>query len=77
MIKYIKMKINEWKVRAIIYGAVVALIDNQKDILKLLQNMYESFKNVPAEDLRAEIIAKLAEMINEENTEKNDSMKGR
>lgn len=71
MIKnYIKMKRNELKIKAMLYGAIAALIENQKETLKLLQKMFIALKDVPAEDLQKEFISKLAEIIHEENTDK-------
>ncbi len=67
MINYLKMKKNEWKVKAMFYGTIAALLDNQKEILKLLQKMYTALKDVPAEELRTELVSKLAEIIHEEN----------
>lgn len=72
MFTYLKMKKNEWKVKAMVYGTIVALIDNQKDVLMLLQKMYTALKDVPAEELQKEFVSKLAEIIHEENTDKND-----
>lgn len=71
MIKnYIKMKRNELKIKAMLYGAIAALMENQKETLKLLQKMFIALKDVPAEDLQEEFISKLAEIIHEENTDK-------
>lgn len=68
MIKnYIIMKKNEWKIRAMVYGTIASLMDNQKEILGLLQKMYISLKDVPTEDLQKEFISKLAEIIHNEN----------
>lgn len=72
MFKYLKMKRSEWKVKAILYGAIDALINNQKELLVLLQKMYTALKDVPAEELQREFVNKLAEIIHEENTDKND-----
>lgn len=72
MFTYLKMKKNEWKVKAMVYGTIVALIDNQKDVLMLLQKMYTALKDVPAEELQKEFVSKLAEIIHEENKDKND-----
>lgn len=72
MITYFKMKKNEWKVKAMFYGTIAALLDNQKDILNLLQNIYTALKDVPAEDLQNEFISNLAEIIHEENKDKSE-----
>lgn len=72
MIKnYIAMKKNEWKVKAMIYGAIAAVIDNQKDIFELLKKMYASLKDVSMDEIQKEFINKLAEIIHEENKDEN------
>lgn len=67
MITYLKMKRNEWKIKAMFYGTIASIIDNQKKILMLLQKMYLSLKDVPAEKLQEEFISKLAEIIHDDN----------
>ena len=67
MIKFIKMKKNELKVKSMLYGTIVSLIDDRKDILELIQKLYTALKSVPAEELRSELINRLAEMIHEGN----------
>ena len=72
MITYIKYKFNEWKVKAIFYGTIVQLMDNQdeiKDMINLVKKLYEELKDVPAEDLQKEFISKLAEIIHNDNKE--------
>lgn len=71
MICFIKMKKAEWRIKAMLYGAIAALIDNQKDVLDLLQKMYLALRDIPAGDLQKELISRLAEIIHEENKEKN------
>ena len=74
MITYIKYKFNEWKVKAIFYGVIVQLMDNQdeiKDMINLVKKLYEELKDIPAEDLQKEFIGKLAEIIHNEQSEYN------
>lgn len=66
MFTYLKMKKNEWKVKAFLYGTVAALLDNQKDVLELLRKMYIALKDVPADELQKEFITKLTEVIHDE-----------
>ncbi|MDE5830623.1 MAG: hypothetical protein K2H53_02875 [Clostridia bacterium] len=72
MINFIRMKRNEWKVKAMFYGTIATLIDNQKEVLEFIQKMYIALKDVPAEELQKEFIAKLADIIHEENKDKNE-----
>ena len=72
MFTYLKMKKNEWKVKATFYGIITNLIDNQKEILELLQKMYIALKDVPTEELQKELVSKLIEIVHEENKENSN-----
>ena len=72
MINFIRMKRAEWKIKTLFYGTIAALIENQKEIVKLLQEMYIALKDVPTEDLQEEFISKLAEIIHNEKKKKNE-----
>lgn len=72
MIDYFRMKKAEWKIKATFFGAIASIIDNQKEVLSLLQKMYIALKDIPVEDLQKEIVAKLAEIIHNENKDKTE-----
>ena len=72
--KYITYKFNEWKVKAMLYGTIAQIMDNQneiKDMINLVKRLYEELKDVPTEDLQKEFIGKLAEIIHNENPKKD------
>ena len=72
--KYITYKKNEWKVKAMLYGTIAQIMDNQdeiKDMLDLVKRLYEELKDVPTEDLQKEFVSKLAEIIHNENPKKD------
>lgn len=74
MITYLRMKRNEWKVKAMFYGTIAQIMDNQGEIqemLNLARKLYEELKDVPAEDLQKEFVGKLAEIIHNENPKKD------
>ena len=74
MFKYIKYKKNELKVKAMLYGTIAQIMDNQdeiKDMLDLVKRLYDELKDVPAEDLQKEFVGKLAEIIHNENPKKD------
>ena len=74
MFTYFRMKKNEWKVKAMLYGTIIQIMDNQdeiKNMLDLVKRLYEELKDVPTEDLQKEFIGKLAEIIH--NEEKKNS----
>ena len=63
MIEYITYKKNEWKVKAMLYGTIIQIMDNQdeiKDMIDLVKRLYEELKGVPTEDLQKEFVSKLA-----------------
>ena len=71
---FIKMKKNEWKVKEMLYGTIVQIMDNQdeiKDMLDLVKRLYEELKDVPTEDLQKEFISTLAEIIHNEQLADN------
>ena len=72
--KYITYKFNEWKVKAMLYGTIVQIMDNQdeiKDMINLVKRLYEELKDVPTEDLQKEFVSALAEIIHNENPKKD------
>ena len=74
MISYFIMKRNEWKIKAMLYGTIAQIMDNQdeiKDVINLVKKLYEELKDVPTEDLQKEFIGKLAEIIHSENPKKD------
>ena len=71
---FIKMKKNEWKVKAMLYGTIAQIMDNQdeiKDMLDLVKRLYEELKDVPTEDLQKEFVSALAEIIHNEQSANN------
>ena len=71
---FIRMKKNEWKVKAMLYGTIAQIMDNQdeiKDMINLVKRLYEELKDVPTEDLQKEFVSALAEIIHNEG--KKDS----
>ena len=74
MITYFRMKRNEWKVKAMLYGTIAQIMDNQdeiKDMLDLVKRLYEELKDVPTEDLQKEFISALSEIIHNEQSADN------
>lgn len=67
MFTYFKMKINEWKVKAMFYGLIVEIADNQTTIVEFLKKMYLSLKDVSVDDFKEAFIKQLAEIVHEQN----------
>lgn len=72
MITYFIMKKNEWKVKAEMYKLASDFIDNKKDFMNLISNLYDRLKDVPLEELRDEYIQCLAEIIHAETHKGNE-----
>ena len=71
---FIRMKRNEWKVKAMFYGTIIQIMDNQdeiKDMIDFIKRLYEELKDVPTEDLQKEFVSALAEIIHNEQSENN------
>lgn len=67
MFKYFKMKRNEWKIKAVIYGTIASVMDNQQEIIETVKKIFLSLKDISAEDMQQEFISKITELIYEEN----------
>lgn len=81
MIKYWimkrKMKRDEVMVKAMLYGMIANIIENQKDVIELIQKLYVTLKDVSVDDLQKEFVHALAEIIhgqNQSNETEKDSM---
>lgn len=59
---YFKMKKNEWKVKAQLYGIITTFIDNQTDVISFLKKMYEALKDVDPDELKDILITKVIEL---------------
>ena len=71
MITYFRTK---WKVKAMLYGTIAQIMDNQdeiKDMIDLVKRLYEELKDVPTEDLQKEFVSALAEIIHNEQSADN------
>lgn len=74
MIKeYLRMKRNEWKVKAYFYELVAEMWDNQKDIIGFIRNLYIALKDTPVEDLKNEVISQAALLVHEESQKERNS----
>lgn len=67
LINWYRAKKAEFKVKAIFYGTIASIIDNQKPIIEMAQALFTELKDVPVEQLRSELVEKIAELIHEEN----------
>lgn len=73
MFTYFKMKKNEWKIRNAIYNSILGFMENKKDIVDTAIKLFDSVKDMSAEDIRDEFIGKLAEIVHEESKkQRND-----
>lgn len=65
MFTYFKMKKNEWKIRNAIYNSILGFMENKKEIFNTVMKLFDSAKDMSAEDIRDEFIGKLAEVVHE------------
>lgn len=69
MMNYLRMKRNEWKIKAMLYGAILSVMEDQRGTLTLIQKLCAALKDVPEEELKSEVAQKLAEIIHSEHPE--------
>ena len=73
LINWYRAKKAELKVKAMFWGMLAGIIDNQKPIIDMIGGLYNELKCVSPEELRSEIISKMAEIIhNERENERAD-----
>ena len=66
MITYFRMKLAEWKVKAMFYGTIASFIDDKSGRVQTILNLIDSVKGMTGEELRTEFIAGLAGIIHDE-----------
>lgn len=67
MFTYFKMKRKEHKIKLEFYTVVENVLNEKKDIVDTVKNLYLSVKDVPMEELGDTFIEKFAEIIHAEN----------
>lgn len=73
MFTYFKMKKNEWKIKNAIYNSILGFMENKKDIVNTAKKLFNSVKDMSAEDIKDEFIGKLAEIVHEESKRQRDN----
>lgn len=69
-INWYKAKKIELEMKAMFYGYLKQIIDNQADFLAFLQNLVSSMKGVSADEFRDKLIENMATIIHEDNNGK-------
>lgn len=67
MFNYFKMKKSELKVKKAFYDALAKIIEEKADILQIVSSTYEAFKGMSGEEIRDDILGKIAEIIHNSN----------
>ncbi len=61
--EYFLMKKKEIKLKSLLYSKSLDLVNEQKDFMDLLYNIYNELKKVPPEELKEELIMKTARLL--------------
>lgn len=64
----------EIKVKMFFYTTISKVIEENEDILLMIKNIYESCKGLSGDDIRDEIVLKIAELVHEQAKEDNTSV---
>ena len=67
---YFKMKMNEWKLKAQVYGAIGTFIDNQEDVVDVVKKLYNSLKSADENEVQEIFTSKLVELVHEQMQKK-------
>lgn len=73
-----QMKRDEITVKAVFYGTIASVMENQgeiKEYLDLAKKVLDELKSVPTEDLRKEFISKIAELAHEQAVKEREAEK--
>lgn len=73
---YIRLKRKEIKIKLELYTAIEMVKDQYQDIIDLMGRIYNTLKDIPADELKSELIQQIAELmqsetLKEQGTEKN------
>ncbi len=72
MMKYLKMKKKEIKLKLTFYTMLEYIIHEKSDMFILIDKLYVSLKDVPQDEIRDELLSKLAEYIHRDQVNTND-----
>ncbi len=61
--EYFLMKKKEIKLKSLLYSKSLDFVNEQKDFMDLLYNIYNELKKVPPEELKEELIMKTARLL--------------
>lgn len=63
MFTYIKMKIKEHRIKLALYSSIEKIMNERKDIVATVTNLYLSLKDTSIDELQDKFISVLAEVI--------------
>lgn len=75
MINYFRMKKNEWKLKGMLYGIIVELVENQKDIIAMIQKLYISSQDTSQEDFQKELVKQIASLAHDQVVREREAEK--
>lgn len=52
MLTYFRMKKNQWKTKAFLYGITARILDEHQDMITLVSDIYTALKDIPAEECK-------------------------
>lgn len=61
--EYFLMKKKEIKLKSLLYSKSLDIVNEQKDFMDLLYNIYNELKKVPPEELKEELLMKTARLL--------------
>ena len=67
LINWYRAKKAEYKVKAMFYGVILGVIENQEPLIAMVKTLFAELKDVPADELKDEFMSKVAEVVHNNN----------
>jgi hypothetical protein len=69
-----KTKKIQAQLKADFYTSILSVVQEQENIKKLIDNIYNALKNTPTDELQQKLIEQIALIIHKTNNKNNDEM---
>lgn len=75
IIKWFKNKVMEIEMKHALYSTIEEFAKEQEDIIKFVKNLYVVLKDVPADELRKELISNISQLAHDEAVKQRETEK--
>lgn len=69
---YIKMKKAEFKIKAVVLGAIAEIVSGDKNTIGAIRKLFDFAKNYQDNDFQKDFVSALADIIHNDTTKESD-----